>query len=68
MILNYIFEKSAMLSNAMYDTITKEMSVTFANGKEYTYVDVEAELYDTLITSKSAGGYFNSIKKELKQK
>lgn len=68
MILNHQFENSSMLSNAAYDTEEKEMSVTFTNGRVYTYVDVDKETYETLIGSKSAGGYFNSIKKGLKQK
>ena len=68
MILNHIFEKSAMLQSCSYDTEEKEMSVTFQNGRTYTYVDVDKSMYEELIGSSSAGKYFNSIKAELKQK
>lgn len=57
-----------MLANAGYDTEEKELTVTFTNGRAYTYTDVEKSTYEELIGSKSAGGYFNSIKKGLVQK
>lgn len=60
--------KSAMLANAVYNTETKELTVTFANGKSYTYEDVDREIWNALIGAKSAGAYFNSIKKDLKVK
>ena len=68
MIISHIFEKSAMLASADYDTEEKEMSVTFQNGRTYTYVDVEKSTYEELIGSSSAGKHFNSIKAGLKQK
>ncbi len=68
MILNHVFEKSAMLANASYDTEAKEMSVTFQNGRTYYYIDVDKSMYEELIGSSSAGRYFNSIKAGLKQK
>ncbi len=68
MILNHIFEKSAMLSNASYDTEEKEMLVTFQNGRTYTYIDVDLSMYEELIGSASVGRHFNSIKSGLKQK
>lgn len=57
-----------MLSNVSYDTTNYEMAVTFTNGKTYTYINVDRRIYDELIDAKSAGKYFNNIKKELKQK
>jgi len=68
MILNFQFENSSMLSNISYDTNNNEMSVTFTNGKIYTYVDVDRRIYDELICAKSAGKYFNLIKSNLKVK
>ena len=65
MILQHQFTNSSMLHSASYDTQTKELSVTFVNGREYTYVDVEESTYDELIGSASAGRYFNLIKSGL---
>jgi len=59
---------SAMLKSAEYDDETKELTVTFTNGKPYVYEDVDKSIYDSLITAESAGKYFNSIKKDLKIK
>lgn len=68
MILNHQFEKSTMLASATYDTETKEMTLEFNGGKSYVYEDVDVNTYNGLIGAKSAGGYFASIKKGLKQK
>lgn len=57
-----------MLSSTIYDTETKELTVVFTNGRSYTYEDVDTNTYNSLIGAKSAGGYFNSIKKGLKIK
>ncbi len=62
------FKDSSMLSSCEYNTDEKELSVQFVGGRIYTYVDVPEECYDGLITAKSAGKYFNSIKAELKMK
>lgn len=68
MIKNYEFENSSMLAGCSYDTETKELTVTFTNGKPYTYEDVDYSIYNNLIEAASAGKYFNSIKKDLKIK
>lgn len=60
--------KSSMLSRCSYDTETKELTVTFTNGKDYTYVDVEMPTYVDLVNAQSPGKYFNSIKNNLVQK
>ena len=56
---------SAMLQSCSYDDESKELTVTFSNGKDYVYEDVDAEIYRRLITAESAGRYFNSIKAHL---
>lgn len=68
MIMNFQFTNSSMLSSVSYDTETNEMTVTFNNGRAYIYEDVNRMLYENLIAAKSAGAYFNSIKKDLKVK
>lgn len=57
-----------MLASVSYDTETKEMTLEFNGGKNYTYEDVDQNTYNNLISVKSAGGYFASVKKELKLK
>lgn len=59
---------SSMLSDCSYDSEANELTVTFNNGKSYTYVDVPFNTYVDLTNAKSAGQYFNSIKKGLVQK
>ncbi len=66
--MDYQFVNSSMLLSASYNTSTGELAVTFTNGKPYTYVDVPKSIWDELIAAKSAGAYFNSIKKTLKVK
>ena len=68
MIATVQFTNSSMLSNVSYDTEEKEMTVTFNNGRSYIYEDVDRNIYESLISAKSAGAYFNSIKKDLKVK
>lgn len=67
-ILNHTFENSSMLAKASYDTETEELTVTFMNGKFYTYIDVPRRTYDELIEARSAGKYFNMAKQTLKMK
>jgi hypothetical protein len=65
MIYKYEFTNSSMLSSCEYDSDTEELSVEFSNGRIYTYTGVDKNIYDEMINNKSAGKYFNSIKKEL---
>ena len=64
----FYFMQSSMLSACEFDDETKELTVTFANGKDYVYEDVDMATYDNLINATSAGKYFNSIKGTLKVK
>lgn len=68
MIRNFQFENSSMLLDCSYNDETEELTVTFTNGKVYCYQDVPRRTYDELIDARSAGKYFNSCKKDLKQK
>lgn len=65
---NASFPDSQMLYSCSYDSETKELTVTFRNGKDYTYVDVDKSIFDTMQTTSSVGRYFNSIKGTLKIK
>lgn len=64
----YYFMQSAMLSACEYDDESNELTVTFANGKDYVYEDVDKGTYDNLINAPSAGKYFNSVKQNFKIK
>ena len=66
--MHFQFENSSMLSDCSYNTETNELTVTFTNGKSYTYVDVDKAIYDGLISAQSAGKFFSMIKKDLKVK
>lgn len=68
MINHYDFPDSTMLASCSYDGKEKELTVTFKNGRQYVYIDVPEDTYNSLIGAKSAGGYFNAIKKDLVQK
>ncbi len=68
MIERYQFTNSSMLASCEYDTVAKELTVTFSNGKDYVYVDVDKQTYEDLINAPSAGKHFNSIKSGLVQK
>lgn len=65
---HYDFPNSAMLASCSYDDINSELSVMFKNSRTYTYVDVPKSTYDNLLNAPSAGRYFNSVKKDLKEK
>jgi len=65
---NFQFQESSMLDNCSYNDNTRELTVTFTNGKSYTYEDVERSTYDDLTNAPSAGRYFNSVKGGLKVK
>lgn len=65
---NHQFTNSSMLASASWDSNSKEMVIEFNNGRTYTYENVDMDIYNNLIDAKSAGAYFNSIKKDLKVK
>lgn len=65
---NYDFPDSAMLASCEWNSTDNELGVTFKNGRSYTYVDVNKDIYDALVNAPSAGRYFNSIKSTLVQK
>lgn len=59
------FEESSVLASASYDDETSEMTITFLNGRDYTYKDVLFNTYQDLINAPSPGKYFAQIKKDL---
>lgn len=65
MMYNQEFKESSVLANASYDDETSELTITFLNGRDYTYKDVLFNTYQDLIAAPSPGKYFASIKKDL---
>lgn len=57
-IKSHSFEGSSMLDKCQYDTDARELTVTFHNGKDYTYENVSEEAYEGLTKAKSAGQFF----------
>lgn len=68
MIRTHTFENSSMLASGEYNDETEEMTITFANGKDYIYIDVPKRTWDELISANSAGKYFNLCKTSLTMK
>lgn len=51
---------SSNLKGAIYNTVTKNLTVTFNNGQRYEYLDVPHEIFAELNLAESAGKYFNT--------
>ena len=51
---------SSVLSEATYDTTTRQLVLTFQNGTIYTYDNVDESVYQGLTTADSAGRFFSA--------
>jgi hypothetical protein len=51
---------STNLKKVGYDRKTKELEITFQNGRVYVYDDVPEEVFKELLDADSKGRYFNS--------
>jgi hypothetical protein len=51
--------QSSNLKSAKYDTITKDLTITFNNGSIYVYSDVPWEIFTKMRMSESQGKFFN---------
>lgn len=49
---------SSNIAAAGYDADTQTMRIEFKSGSTYSYASVPLEVFEGLITSPSAGGYF----------
>lgn len=67
-IYNHTFEDSSVIASASYNDEVSELTITFLNGRDYTYKDVLFNTYQDLIAAQSPGKYFAQIKKELQLK
>jgi hypothetical protein len=52
---------SSALRQAQYNSDTKTLTLTFANGRRYQYSDpVPEEIFQGLISAASAGSFYNA--------
>jgi hypothetical protein len=65
MIYSQEFNSSSVLAGASYDEDTSELTITFLNGRSYTYKDVLFNTYQDLVNAPSPGKYYAQIKKDL---
>lgn len=56
---------SSAINAVAYDTIKHTLIITFKNGVDYTYPDLNESYYTGLITAASAGKYYNQVIKPL---
>jgi len=54
-----IVKKSSHIMSAGYDPDTRELQLSFHNGKTYSYRGVPEHIHRTLMTSGSKGAYFH---------
>jgi hypothetical protein len=53
---------SSNISGGSYNPETRELTLTFASGGEYTYSGVPADTVEALKNAASAGRFWNAIK------
>ena len=51
---------SSAISQVSYNSDTKEMHITFAQGRTYIFCGVPRHIFEGLTTAASAGTYYNS--------
>jgi hypothetical protein len=51
--------ESSMMSFAAYDERAHTLTLTFASGDRYEYLDVPKQIYLDLLSAASAGVYFD---------
>ena len=49
---------SSQFSKVKYDSETKQLIITFKNGKRYEYLEVPKKIFDELMASESLGKFF----------
>jgi hypothetical protein len=51
---------SSFLKEASYDNSKRTLTVSFKDGRSYSYQNVDRSVYQALITAESAGRFFGS--------
>jgi len=57
--------KSSNILESIYDSNSKELTLTFKNGRRYKYTGVMKEIYSGFEKADSNGKYFNQYIKHL---
>ena len=57
--------KSSNILETLYNAETKDLSITFKNGRQYRYSGVLKEIYSGFESAESKGKYFNQYIKQL---
>ena len=52
---------SSVIASAAYDDDRMVLEIKFRTGRVYHYRDVPRTVYDDLLSSESAGKYFNNV-------
>lgn len=58
--LHLKLENSSVIDLVVYDTKLSALAIKFKTGSLWAYLNVPIEVYDELVTAKSAGNYFNN--------
>lgn len=57
---------SSLIKESEYDSAKRVLTITFGNGKRFTYKNVPADVYSGLTKAESAGKYFHTHIKTFK--
>ena len=57
--MNYQRVSSSSIDEVGYDPGQRTLAICFHTGWEYHYADVPREIFETLLSASSIGGYFN---------
>ena len=57
--------RSTSIASADWDKDSQELTVTFQNGRDYTFYDVPEDVYQGLVNAASPGQYFNAVIKNV---
>jgi hypothetical protein len=55
--MHYLPVRSSNLTGVAYNSASRTLGVTFANGSEYHYLDVPPQHHDGLLSAPSPGKY-----------
>jgi len=53
------FADSSFIQTAIWDSQSKILLIKFKSGSFWSYYNIDQQIYESLISAKSIGGYFN---------
>jgi hypothetical protein len=57
--------RSTAIVSADYDAELEALTLTFANGRSYTYDDVPQEVFERLVADPSPGAFYHTYIRDL---